>query len=133
MSGESAQHVSLVERLIAAVEKRHNTPQGIVVFADHHKFGKNQPPTIGGYKPDLFAQDLPETFRVIGEAKTPNDFRDERSLRQIKAFLDHLALYANSTFYLAVPWFLKGRANYVVRDLSSPEHQSVKILVLPFA
>ena len=133
MSGESAQHVDLVERLVATVEQRHQTSRGIVVFADHHRFGINQPPTIGGFKPDVFAQDLPETFRIIGEAKTPADFRSERSLHQIEAFLDHLSLYANSTFYLAVPWFLKGRANYVIRDLSRPEHKSVKILVLPFA
>jgi hypothetical protein len=133
MSGESAQHVNLVERLVATVEQRHQTSRGIVVFADHHKFGINQPPMIGGYKPDVFAQDLPETFRVIGEAKTPDDFKSERSLRQIEAFLNHLALYENSTFYLAVPWFLKPRANYVIRDLSRSEHTSIKISILSFA
>jgi hypothetical protein len=133
MSGESAQHVSLVERLVATVEQRHQTARGIVVFADHHRFGRNQPPTIGGFKPDLFAQDLPETFRIVGEAKTSDDFRSERSLLQIEAFLNHLCLYGNSTFYLAVPWFLKGRANHVIRDLSRPEHKSVKIAVLRFA
>jgi hypothetical protein len=104
-----------------------------MIFADHHRFGVNQPPMIGGYKPDVFAQDVPETFRVIGEAKTPNDFKDDRSLRQIAAFLDHLTLYPNSVFYLAVPWFLKGRANYVIRDLSKPEHRAIQISVLPFA
>jgi hypothetical protein len=109
MSGESAQHVNLVERLVATVEQRHQTTRGIVVFADHRSFGVNQPPMIGGY------------------------FKSERSLYQIEAFLNHLALYANSTFYLAVPWFLKGRANFVIRDLSRPDHKSVNICVLPFA
>lgn len=132
MSGESAQHIGLVERLVATVESRHQAKRGIVLFADHHKFGINQPPTIGGYKPDVFAQDLPETFRVIGEAKTPNDLKDERSMLQIAAFLDHLALYPNSAFYLAVPWYLKGRANYVMHELCRPSHQAVSIAVLPF-
>lgn len=132
MSGESAQHIGLVEQLIEAVESRHQTRRGIMIFADHHKFGVNQPPMIGDYKPDVFAQDLPETFRVIGEAKTPNDFKQERSVRQIGAFLDHLALYPNSSFYLAVPWFLKGRANYVIRELLRPEHHSIQISILPF-
>lgn len=130
MSGESAQHIILVERLIATVEQRHRTSKGIVVFADHLSFGRNQPPMIGRYKPDVFAQDLPETFRVIGEAKTANDFKEERSLCQIGAFLDHLALYRNSSFYLAVPWFLKARANLVIRELSKPDHSSIKISVL---
>jgi hypothetical protein len=132
MSGESALHVGLVERLVATVESRHRTKRGIIVFADHHKFGVNQPPTIGGYKPDVFAQDVPETFRVVGEAKTPTDFNDDRSIRQIAAFLDHLALYPNSAFYLAVPWYLKGRANYVMHELSRAPHRSISITVLPF-
>jgi hypothetical protein len=100
MSGESAQHVLLVERLVALVESRHWTKQGIMIFADHHSFAGNLPPMIGGYKPDLLAQDLPCTFQVIGEAKTAKDFEDERTVRQIKAFLDHLALYENTSFYL---------------------------------
>ena len=102
-----------------------------MIFADHHKFGRDQPPMIGGFKPDVFAQDVPATFRVIGEAKTANDFQEERSTRQISAFLDHLALYPNSCFYLAVPWFVKGKANYVMHALRRPEHQSIVIHVLP--
>ncbi len=133
MSGESAQHVRLVERLVAVVETRHQTKQGIMIFADHHKFRENQPPMIGGFKPDVFAQDVPATFRVIGEAKTAKDCRDERSSRQIRAFLDHLSLYPNSCFYLAIPWFIKGKANYIIHTLRRPEHQSVAIHVLPFA
>lgn len=131
MSGESAQHLSLVERLVAIVEARHQTKQGIMIFADHHRFGRDQPPMIGGYKPDVFAQDLPATFRVIGEAKTANDFLQARSIRQIGAFLDHLALYPNSCFYLAVPWFMKGKANYVMHSLRRPEHHAIAIHVFP--
>jgi hypothetical protein len=133
MSGESAQHVGLVERLVAIVESRHQTSQGIIIFADHHKFGINQPPTIGGFKPDVFAQDLSATFRVIGEAKTANDLKEERSARQIRAFLDHLALYPNSSFYLAIPWFLRGRANYMLRELCGADHHSVQVSVFPLA
>jgi hypothetical protein len=133
MSGESEEHISLVERLIETVETRHQTKQGIMIFADHHRFGANQPPTVGGYKPDLLAHDLPTTFRVLGEAKTKEDFKSERSLRQIRAFLDHLALYPNSTFYLAVPWYLKGQANYTIKELKLPEHHLIRITVLAFA
>src|SRR5260370_41744437 len=104
MSGESAKHIALIERLLSVIEERHGTSQGIMVFADHRRFPLGQPPTIGGYKPDVLAHDLPITFRIIGEAKT-SDLGDDRSLRQIGAFLDHLRLYPNGTFYLAVPWF----------------------------
>lgn len=130
MSGKSAEHVLLVERLVAHVETRHMTRQGIMIFADHYKFAGNLPPMIGGYKPDLFAHDVPTTFQVIGEAKTANDFRDDRTLRQIKAFLDHLALYQNTSFYLAVPWHVKPKANYTLKELRQSEHLRVQIEVL---
>jgi hypothetical protein len=133
MSGESALHVGLVERLIATVETRHQTVQGIMIFADHHKFGVNQPPTFGGFKPDVFAQDLPATFQIIGEAKTASDLKEERSSRQITAFLDHLALYPNSSFYLGVPWFVKGSANYMLLELRKPEHKSIHVEIFAFA
>jgi hypothetical protein len=132
MSGESAQHIKLVERLLATVHVQHQTKQGIMVLADHRSYGVNQPPMIGGHKPDVFAQDVPETFRIIGEAKTPKDFEEDRSMRQIKAFLDHLALYPNSSFYLAVPWLLQPRANNVIRGLKNGCHDAVRITILPF-
>ncbi len=131
MSGESAAHIHLVEQLIALVERRHRTSRGLMVFADHRKFGSNRPPTIGGFHPDVLAQDVPASFQVIGEAKTQKDLEEERSSRQICAFLDHLALYSNSSFYLAVPWYLKGRANYFIYALRRPTHQSVAIQVIP--
>lgn len=131
MSGESAEHIALVERLIAVVNERHCTKQGIVVFADHRNFGPNQPPTIGCFKPDVMAHDLPITFRAIGEAKT-FDLSHERSCRQISAFLDHLALYPNSAFYLAVPWMRRAQAHGLLNRLRRPEHVKVDVnVVLP--
>jgi hypothetical protein len=118
MSGESARHVYLVETLIETVERRHRPPRGLMIFADHHRFGSDRPPTIGGFTPDLFASDVPETFQVLGEAKTASDLESERSRRQIIAFLDHLALYKGSIFYLAVPYFTAPRALWLARDLS---------------
>ena len=85
---------------------------------------------IGGYKPDVFAHNLPSTFQVIGEAKTVNDFKDERTERQIKAFLDHLALYSNASFYLAVPWLVRPKATYTLKMLRSPGHERIQIEVL---
>lgn len=130
MSGESAQHVYLVETLIEMVESRHRPSRGLMVFADHHRFGSDRPPTIGGFMPDVFASDVPATFRVIGEAKTPSDLETERSRRQILAFLDHLALYEGSTFYLAVPYFTAPRARFVLKSARRAEHDAVATEIL---
>lgn len=120
MSGESSRHMRLVEKLIAGVRERHAPARGLMMFADHYTFGRNRPPQIGGFTPDLFAHDLPMTFHVIGEAKTPDDLETDRSLRQIRAFLDHLALYPGGSFYLAVPWYSAGRASLVLNSLRQP-------------
>lgn len=132
MSGESEVHVRLVEKLIHEVRQRHSDSGDIAIFADHHSFGRNRPARIGGFFPDLFASDVPETFRVIGEAKTEADLKTDRSERQLAAFLDHLALYPKSTFYLAVPWLLVPRARGVLKALRRSQHDSVRVEVIPW-
>jgi hypothetical protein len=58
---------------------------------------------VGGYVPDVFAVDAPETCRIIGEAKTPLDCETVRSRRQIEGFPTHLSCRENCYFYLCVP------------------------------
>jgi hypothetical protein len=130
MSGESLVHVRLVERLIMHVRSRHCPSRGLLLLVDHHTYGTNRPPTIGRYTPDLFASDLPVTFEVLGEAKTPRDLEAPRSACQISAFLDHLALRPGSSFYLSVPPFAKPRARAVLGRLLQPAHRSINIEVI---
>jgi hypothetical protein len=130
MSGESDRHVRLVEMLIDTVNKRHTPRLGLMLFADHHKFGASRPSRIGGHTPDLYAHDVPVTFRIIGEAKTTNDLDTDRSVRQMAAFFDHLALYPGSSFYLAVPWFAVARAEQVVRAIRRADHAGVSSFIL---
>ncbi len=130
MSGELELHVRLVEKLIHEVRQRHSDGADIAIFADHHSFGRNRPARIGGFFPDLFASDVPETFRVVGEAKTESDLKTDRSERQLAAFLDHLALYPKSAFYIAVPWLLAPRARGLIRALRGNAHDSVRVEVL---
>jgi hypothetical protein len=130
MSGESLFHVRLVERLIAHVRTRHCPPRGLLVLADHYTYGANRPPNIGRYTPDLYASDLPVTFEVLGEAKTPSDLETPRSAAQIAAFLDHLSFRPRSSFYLSVPPFAKSRARAVLARLQQPAHESIHIEVI---
>jgi hypothetical protein len=130
MSGESLVHARLVERLIAHVRARHCPPRGLLVLADHHTYGANRPPIIGRYTPDLFASDLPVSFEVLGEAKTPLDLETPRSAAQIAAFLDYLALRPGSSFYLSVPPFAKARARVVLARLLPSAHERIHIEVI---
>ena len=130
MSGESALHVRLVERLIHHVRLHHVPPRGLLLLADHHAYGSNRPGTIDGFAPDVFASDLPATFEVIGEAKTPLDLESPRSARQIAAFLDYLALRPNSNFYLSVPPFTAARSWTILNRIRQPYHADINIAVI---
>lgn len=130
MSGESALHVRLVERLILHIRDLHVPPRGLLLLADHHAYGSNRPTTVDRYTPDVFASDLPVTFEVIGEAKTPIDLETARSARQITAFLDYLALRPGSSFYLAVPPFTAARSWTILNRIVRPDHASVAIAVI---
>jgi hypothetical protein len=130
MSGESAKHVSLVESLICEVKERYAIHKDLMIFADHHRYGRDRPPTIGAFTPDLFASRVPATFHIIGEAKTASDLESDRSARQLGSFLDHLALYPGSALLLAVPWVTAPRARSILARLRSDAHTGVAAEVL---
>jgi hypothetical protein len=106
--------------------------RSVVIFADHHRFGSELPPTIGCFTPDVFASDVPATFHLIGEAKTRDDIETERSRRQLTAFLDHLSLHPPSALLIAVPFNVAPRARQLIRSMRRAEHQSVVVEILPF-
>ena len=130
MSGESAQHIRLVGRLIGEIKARHASARNLMILADHRDFGTDRPEMMGGHLPDVFARDLPETFRVIGEAKTSLDLESDRSRRQIAAFLEDLSVYPNSSFCLAVPWAKFGRASAILKSLHNASLASVNIEII---
>lgn len=107
MSRESWTHVSLVEAAAAEIRRRHKDLYSLTVYIDLPSAGRDRPEMIGGYVPDIFAIDTPETCRIIGEAKTAADCETPRSRLQFVAFLKHLSCFPNGLFYLAVPWFYR--------------------------
>jgi hypothetical protein len=124
MSRESSLHVSLVEAAIAEIKRRHCDLYSLTIFVDLPSAGMNRPTMIGGYVPDIFAIDTPETCRIIGEAKTPLDCETPRSRLQFIAFLSHLSRFSNAVFYLAVPWSYRVRARTVIDSAASAAHAS---------
>ena len=111
MSRESSLHVKLVETMTAEIQRRHCDLYSLTVFVDLPSAGRDRPAVIGGYIPDVFAIDTPETCRIIGEAKTPLDCETPRSTLQLQAFLSHLSRFPNGIFYLCVPLFYRVRAD----------------------
>lgn len=116
MSRESLTHVSLVEAAAAEIRRRHKDLYSLTIFVDLPSAGRDRPTMIGGYVPDIFGIDTPETCRIIGEAKTATDCETPRSRLQFIAFLTHLSRFPNGFFYLAVPWFYRVRARTVIES-----------------
>jgi hypothetical protein len=114
MSRESALHVKLVEKTAAEIRHRHNDLYSLTILVDLPSAGRDRPRNIGGYVPDVFAIDAPETCRIIGEAKTELDCETKRSQLQFVAFLSHLSRFPNPRFYLCVPYLYRVRAEILV-------------------
>lgn len=114
MSRESSMHVGLVEGAVAEIKRRHQGLYSLTIYVDLPSAGRDRPAMIGGYVPDIFAIDTPETCRIIGEAKTASDCETPRSRLQFIAFLSHLSRFQNGLFYLAVPWFYRLRARTLI-------------------
>ena len=133
MSGESDEHTFLVTRLTDFIRKQHGGDRNLALYVDDQMRGRERPQRIGNHLPDLYAEDVPRSFVVIGEAKTHLDLVSSRSRRQIGAFIRYLALQESAFFYLAVPTLARPAATTLVRELGNT-HGSVttRILTMDF-
>lgn len=129
MSGESDTHVELVSNLANSVRMLHGSLGNLALFLDDQSIERQRPQRINGHLPDLYAEDVPRTFVVIGEAKTRGDLLTERSQIQLVSFFRYLALFDRAFFYLAVPILAKPTATALVRELTS-EFASVNATIL---
>ena len=129
MSGESETHVALVSNLASMVLDLHGNTGNLSLFLDDQAPETQRPQRINGHLPDLYAEDVPRTFVVIGEAKTRSDLLSTRSKIQISSFFQYLSLFDRSFFYLAVPVFTQPVANTLIRDFGT-EFSTVNATVL---
>lgn len=130
MSGESDEHAALVSSLAATVRERHGATGNLALYLDDNNRERERPQRVGGHLPDLYAENVPRTFVVIGEAKTGADLTTPRSRRQLLAFLHYLKLYDTAYFYLAVPVLTKPAAFAILHELGC-KYETVKTHVLP--
>ena len=131
MSGESDEHALLVSSLTDFVREQHGGTGNLALFLDDQKRGRERPQRIGGHLPDLYAEDVPRTFVVIGEAKTYSDLITPRSRRQLDAFMRYLDLHDAAFFYLAVPLMAKPTATTLIRELGC-DYETVRPHIMTF-
>jgi hypothetical protein len=108
--GESLTHIQLVQRIVSHV--RSEFPDScLCILLDLPESPRcDKPPVIEGYHPDLFAEDTPPTFTVIGEAKTASDLETVHSKLQFRAYLSFLRLRPRPRLVVATPWYAQNSA-----------------------
>jgi hypothetical protein len=101
---ESRDHSGLVQLLLASVDLRHGSNDGLCVYCDAgDRQTDSKPRRINGYVPDVFVVTVPTSLTVIGEAKVHRDLVTPHSQAQMRAFLRFLRYSPDPYMLLAVP------------------------------
>ncbi len=119
MGSETVQHANLICRMEGWLREKfsHHTCFSILTDSSISPEMDNRPPKIKGRTPDLYATDVPETFCVVGEAKTSKDLITKRSQQQMSIFIDYLFVRPTDDFFvLAVPYDATDRAVITLRN-----------------
>lgn len=117
--GESEQHMSLVRILDAWVRAQSSSTDWVCVFADLPETPpREKPPLVDGFRPDIWAEDIPRTFTLLGEAKTASDLETEHSTNQLRAFLQFLSLQSAPHLVIATPLRARASARSLVAQLA---------------
>ena len=131
---ESATHVRLVEVMVDYVNREFCELDNVSLYVDTSAIkSRALPPRIGGYVPDIFARDVPQTRTLIGEAKTRQDLETERSHQQLHAFLEYLCHTPNGIFVLCVPTIARATARVLLNEInvSLPGNETITVVLDP--
>ena len=97
---QSEVHKNLVKGVMKALENRY---PGISITADlQQNPGDEVPPTIDGFRPDVYANWKRGNLSIIAEAKTDNDIDNQHAWDQATSFINYLNHKKTSLFILAV-------------------------------
>jgi len=128
---ESVQHLQLVRSVLEHIEQTYRPHTGLAIFHDlPDLLGCDKPPRIGGYVPDVYAVDAPQTITVIGEAKTAADLGTEHTKRQLTTFLCHLSQQPNGILVLSVPWHAAAAARNLLARIREEFAVTAGMIVL---
>jgi hypothetical protein len=120
---ESVRHMKLVRSLVAWVAGKYfDGDSGHILVDSPEGLLSGRPPPLGGFVPDVYAEQLGPRSVVVGEAKTPRDLESRHTQAQLLAFLGYCAQLPGSVLVLAVPWPMTRFAKSLLRVLQQ-QHQ----------
>lgn len=126
--GESVKHVDLINLMKSIICSKEDVDTALVLVDDPSD-RKNGPPTINGFKPDLY-YDFNQLL-VIGEAKTKDDLLNEHTKKQLETYIKLCSNYTGqSRLYLAVPWMESVLASNLIKKISNNLGVSITYFVV---
>jgi hypothetical protein len=88
------------------------------------------PPKIINHKPDIIGEKN-DLFFCIGEAKTKNDIRSERTKKQITDFLSIVKLKPGNKLIIGIPMNAEEDLGILLRKLGLVNQMQIEILSIP--
>ena len=85
-------------------------------FVDGLPSSEGSPPTIDGYRPDVYATS--EHLIVVGEAKPPWDLERRRNEFQLSTFLHYVEREPRRHFVMAVHWTSYATARSILKSIA---------------
>jgi hypothetical protein len=115
---ESVEHAELRSLIVSRIQTDYGHNGGLSLLVDTGTVPpEKRPRRIGGFCPDVEARTVPASVVFLGEAKSYNDVSVPHTSRQLKAFLEYLAMQADPTLFIAVPLAALGSARSIVRRI----------------
>lgn len=129
---ESLQHQRLVQIMYDFVSLKYFDGDPTPILIDSEAVPSiGHPPSIQGYRPDLFAIQPNTLVVILGEAKSIQDFENTHTLEQLSTFLTYCTQFPDSVLVIAVPWMIQRSAESLIRILKKRcNAESVNTLVL---
>jgi hypothetical protein len=130
--GESVSHMVLVVALREwAITEFQNKEDATTILCDTPDAGRQRPPKIINFFPDLYAVARNSNF-AVGEAKTARDLETKHTQEQMEEFLVFCSNRPGSIFVIAVPWHMINCAKSMIRALKRKHSISdVMVIFLP--
>ena len=126
--GESSKHIQLVELLVEKISSIEDIDD-VLLLADLPDRRKDSPPTINGYKADVY-YDFNGVF-IIGEAKTKDDLLSKHTEKQLETYVNMCANFnGKSSLYVAVPWTENATAKNLLKKIIKKLGVSITFFII---
>jgi capsular polysaccharide biosynthesis protein len=127
----SQTHELLVKEIETWILENYNSSIIRIQVDDSFSNSSSRPPNIGGHIPDIYADSINKTKLLIGEAKTPGDLDNQRTVDQLTSYIKFLNKNGGGIVIIATQWSHANRAKSIAKKIVKYHQiQNVTIVVL---